>query len=161
MNLFSPKFANLERLYDEKFIVEILPVAPKDKETWTHSPIIWISRIFFFICLQHQHIGVRWLAAPMYWCIMTIRGISSYRAETKIWFFQDGGWIIIYTHHSPKPILNICHLPGPPIFSFVPTFKSSVSFRKTLFSFSFVPSFSRNPPSALLSLLSKISWKVA
>jgi hypothetical protein len=24
----------------------------------------------FFICLQHQHIGGRWLAAAMNWCII-------------------------------------------------------------------------------------------
>jgi hypothetical protein len=79
-----------------------------DRTSAELSQAEFIAQYFFlyFLCLQHQYTGARWLVAPMYWCI-TKRCVN---------------------HYIPRALLNICRLPDPPQISLVTPFKKLACF---------------------------------
>jgi hypothetical protein len=78
------------------FSARTLPIAPTGKEMQTLSTNNYISR--FFLCLQHQYIGARWLVAPMH--LMLQYQHIPIRQNTTLKFGGYGNMFITSWRHS-------------------------------------------------------------
>ncbi len=122
----------------------------------------------FFTCLQHQYIGVSWLAAPMYWFFIRVIIRVSYLLPLtahclfgKPWHINSAGesgnktmflsrWRLNIHHHVLSQYLTFATFLTPLFSNLSQPLKHPSLFAKRSFHSICAQGFSRNLPSSLL-----------